>query len=99
MYHFTLLAQLKINRLALFVVEDIWECKVCFGTQQGFAAFSLPPAIQQLHEITPLSHLTVDRKWREFETVIPVIQDKKVLAYVLIGNVHPFYSDRGALSF
>jgi sigma-B regulation protein RsbU (phosphoserine phosphatase) len=98
-YHFTLLAQLKINRLALFVVDEDWECKVCFGTHQGFATIDLPPQIRNLTEITSLSQISIDKKWREFDIAIPVIQDRKVLAYVLIGNIHPFYTSLGALSF
>ncbi len=35
-FHFTLLAQLHINRLTLFVLDDAWDCKVCFGTSYDF---------------------------------------------------------------
>ncbi len=35
-YHFTLLAQLHINRLTLFVRDEMWECKVCFGVQTDY---------------------------------------------------------------
>jgi sigma-B regulation protein RsbU (phosphoserine phosphatase) len=85
-YHFTLLAQLKINKLALFVNDEAWECKVCFGTQVSFALQSLPAEIQKLTEITAISQISIDKKWREFDKAIPIIQDRKVLAYVLIGN-------------
>jgi sigma-B regulation protein RsbU (phosphoserine phosphatase) len=98
-YHFTLLAQLKINRLTLFVRDETWECKVCFGTQTDFVKQNLPDEIQKLREITNLNSLHVDKKWRDFDIAIPVIQDTKVLAFVLIGNIHPYYSSHGALSF
>src|SRR6478735_3949686 len=98
-YHFTLLAQLKINRLALFVHEEDWECKVCFGTQNTFVSLGLPENIKKLTEITSLTQISVDKKWREFDIAIPIIQDRKVLAYVLIGNVDAFYTGMGALSF
>ncbi|KAA9345635.1 PP2C family protein-serine/threonine phosphatase [Adhaeribacter soli] len=98
-YHFTLLAQLKINRLTLFVRDEAWECKVCFGTQTDFVKEELPKEIRQLREITKLSTLEVNKKWQDFEIAIPVIQDNRVLAFVLIGNIHPYYSSLGALSF
>jgi phosphoserine phosphatase RsbU/P len=98
-YHFTLLAQLHINRLALFVVEDEWECKVCFGTDQDLPKTGLPPAITAIREITSMTDVPADPRWQMFETVIPVIHNSSVLAYVLIGNVHPYYTSLGALSF
>src|SRR5688572_8198031 len=98
-YHFTLLAQLKISRLTLFVRDELWECKVCFGVQTDYVKQQLPEEIKAVREITSMNKLNVDKKWRDFDQVIPVIQDGKVLAYVLIGNIHPYYSNLGALSF
>lgn len=96
-YHFTLLAQLKINKLALFVNDEDWECKVCFGTQTSFAMQALPAEIRKLTDITSISKISIDKKWREFDKAIPVIQDRKVLAYVLIGN--SIYKGAEATSF
>jgi len=99
-YHFTLLAQLHINRLTLFVVDDEWECKVCFGTSFNFKTLeTLPEAITNISEITYLTDLNLDERWQEFETVIPVFQDNKLLAFVLIGNSQAYYSNIAALSF
>lgn len=98
-YHFTLLAQLHINRLALFVLEGEWECKVCFGTDQDLPRTGLPDAITGIKEISSVADVDVDSRWQTFETVIPVIHNSSVLAYVLIGNVHPYYTSLGALSF
>ncbi len=98
-YHFTLLAQLHINRLALFVLEEEWECKVCFGTDQNIPITGLPEPITAIREISSLADVDVDPQWQMFETVIPVIHNSSVLAYVLVGNVHPYYTSLGALSF
>ena len=35
-FNFTLRANLKIKRLALYVKDDNWECKVNFGTKNDF---------------------------------------------------------------
>src|SRR5688572_11841921 len=82
-YHFTLLAQLKINRLTLFVQDEKWECKVCFGVQTDYVKQELPEAIKAVREITSLNKLNIDKKWQDFDIAIPVIQDGKVLAFVL----------------
>lgn len=99
-YHFTLLAQLHINRLTLFVRDEEWECKVCFGTHFNFNKLEeLPAAVTSLTENTYIADLPLDDRWKEFEIVIPVFQDKKILAFVLIGNSHAYYTDLAALSF
>lgn len=98
-YRFTLLAQLQINRLVLFVHDERWECKVCFGTDQDFSRQQLPEVIQDIREITNTSKMSIDRKWRAFEVVIPVIHNGKVLAYVMIGKIQPYYTNVEALNF
>jgi len=99
-FHFTLLAQLHINRLTLFVLDDSWECKVCFGTGYNFKNLEeLPAAVRVISEISYISDLNLDSRWQEFETVIPVFQNNKILAFVLIGNSLAYYSDIAALSF
>ncbi len=98
-YHFTLLAQLNIRRLSLFLMDEKWECKVSFGTEHNFREMALPTAITELREITSLSKLNIDRRWHNFETIIPIIHNNNILAFVMIGNVHAYYTTLGALSF
>jgi phosphoserine phosphatase RsbU/P len=98
-YHFTLLAQLQINRLVLYVYDEEWSCKVNFGTEQDFKKVDLPDEITSLKEISYTSKLQVDRKWRAFEIVIPVLHNGKVLAFVMIGKIQPYYTNLGALNF
>ncbi len=98
-YRFTLLAQLQISRLVLFVQDEAWECKVCFGTEQDFTKHKLPDAIQSLREISKTATMAVDKKWRVFDIVIPVIHNQKVLAFVMIGKIQPYYQNLGALGF
>ena len=51
-YHFTLIAQLQIERLSLFVHDEDWDCKVCFGTQYDFNRIELPDTIKNLTDTT-----------------------------------------------
>ena len=98
-YRFTLLAQLQISRLVLFVHDEAWECKVCFGTEQDFTRQLLPEGIKTLKEISKTSKLPVDKKWRTFDIVIPILHNGKVLAFVMIGKIQPYYQNLGALGF
>ena len=98
-YRFTLLAQLQISRLVLFVHDDAWECKVCFGTEQDFTRQRLPEGITSLKEISKMAKLPVDKKWRTFDIVIPILHNGKVLAFVMIGKIQPYYQNIGALGF
>ena len=98
-YRFTLLAQLQISRLVLFVHDEAWECKVCFGTEQDFTKQRLPDGIKTLKEISKTSKLPVDKKWRTFDIVIPILHNGKVLAFVMIGKIQPYYQNLGALGF
>ena len=98
-YRFTLLAQLQISRLVLFVHDEDWECKVCFGTEQDFTKQQLPEGIKDIKEISKTAKLPVDKKWRTFDIVIPILHNGKVLAFVMIGKIQPYYQNLGALSF
>ncbi len=98
-YRFTLLAQLQISRLTLFVHDEEWECKVCYGTEQDFTKQVIPEQIQALTEITRTSKMLVDKKWRAFEIIIPILHNGKVLAFVMIGKIQPNYHNMDALNF
>ncbi len=98
-YRFTLLAQLQISRLTLFVHDETWECKVCFGTEQDFTKQELPEEVLSLTEMTNTSKLRIDKKWRAFDIVIPVLHNGKVLAFVMIGKMQPYYTNLEALNF
>jgi sigma-B regulation protein RsbU (phosphoserine phosphatase) len=98
-YRFTLLAQLQISRLVLFVHDENWECKVCFGTEQDFTKQQLPNSIKEIKEISKTSKLQVDKKWKCFDIVIPIVHNGKVLAFVMIGKIQPYYQNLGALGF
>jgi phosphoserine phosphatase RsbU/P len=98
-YRFTLLAQLQINRLALFVHDEKWDCKVSFGSDLESGNQKLPDAILELKEITRISKLSVDKKWRAFEVVIPILHNGKMLAFVMIGRIQPYYTNIEAFNF
>lgn len=82
-YRFTLLADLKINRLALFTqVAGQWTCKVNFGTKLDCSLIALDPIYSQLKK----EETVTDNRFKEFETVFPVYHKSNLLAIVFIGS-------------
>lgn len=101
-YQFTLMANLNIEKLALFVLDDDWICKVNFGTKRNYFKAQLNGHILGINEITSLKHVgrgsgegesTRPRPhphhyqgFEEFEIIIPVLHKTKVLAYTFLGG-------------
>jgi len=87
-YKFTMLANLKVKKLALFVLSEKWDCKVNFGVVNDFHDTELPVEFFQLKNTTPLNgkHKAFD----EFDIVIPVLHKGKLLAVVLVGGVKKY---------
>ncbi|GAB3225784.1 SpoIIE family protein phosphatase [Hymenobacter seoulensis] len=103
-FQFTLLGQLNIRRLVLYVKEEgEWECMVSFG--QGLVDFrkvALPEVIREncTQLPCPLSSFEgLSAEWEYLEIVIPVVQNGNVLAYVMVGNVHDDYASEEATKF
>lgn len=80
-YRFTLLADLKVQKLALFAEQDgIWSCRAHFGTSGDCVTHELPlryKTIKQEQEIN-------DPDFQDFNTVFPVYHKERLLAVVFI---------------
>ena len=81
-YDFTLRANLNIQKLALFVLEDSWECKVNFGTDVDFKQKDLEEKFLAIKSIMRIEEIRGDTIFNEFEVVIPVMHKRKKLAFV-----------------
>jgi len=88
-FNFTLRANLKIKKLALYVYDDFWACKVNFGTKNNFFKISLTSSLLQTDGISNLDGLRVDDPFSEFEKVIPVKHKENLLGVVLLGGYDP----------
>ena len=53
-FNFTLRANLKIKKLALYVKDDNWECKVNFGTKQDFNNVAFKEGRLNIQDISDL---------------------------------------------
>lgn len=80
-YRFTLLADLKVQKLALFAEQDgKWSCRAHFGTSGDCVTHELPlryKTIKQEQEIN-------DPDFKDFNTVFPVYHKERLLAVVFI---------------
>ncbi len=85
-YHFTLIANLNISKLALFVLDEGWSCKVNFGTEKNYKNSIVSEEILSLTKITEIKDSIPG--FNEFDRVIPILHKSTVLAYVLVetGN-------------
>lgn len=97
-YNFTLRANLKLKKLALYVKDDVWKCKVNFGT--GIDFFDLPLS-QRILSKEKISDLKYDRDldpFSEFEKVIPIFHKSTLLAVVLLGGYSQEDYDSGEIN-
>ncbi|MCA8830884.1 PP2C family protein-serine/threonine phosphatase [Hymenobacter pini] len=103
-FQFTLLGQLNIRRLVLYVKEDNqWVCMVSFGAGLvDFRKVPMPAAILNhcAGQPCPLKDFPgLGPEWQYLETSIPVVEKGAVLAYVFIGNLNEDYATEEATKF
>ncbi len=85
-YNFMLRSNLNIKKMALFVLDDEWNCKASFGTDHHFHKSKLLPELKTIQDIT---HLKEFQKcdFTEFDIVIPVTHKGDTLALVFVGGL------------
>ncbi|HSZ24240.1 MAG TPA: PP2C family protein-serine/threonine phosphatase, partial [Cytophagaceae bacterium] len=82
--HFTLIANLNISKLALFVLDDDWNCKVNYGTVKNFKNQSLSSEILAIHAVSDIKENLGE--FNEFDQIIPIFHKATALAYVFISS-------------
>lgn len=85
-YNFTLRSNLNIKKLALFVLDDDWSCKVNFGTKHQFTKARLLAPFKTVQDITHLKEFE-ECEFTEFDMVIPVTHKTTTLALVFVGGL------------
>lgn len=86
-YGFILRANLRIKKLALYVKEDGWVCKVNYGTNVQFQAQSLDQSFLDLKAMQRIDATTTGTPFDEFDLVVPAMHKNEVLAFVFIGGL------------
>ncbi|MGI4863652.1 MAG: PP2C family protein-serine/threonine phosphatase [Janthinobacterium lividum] len=101
-YQFTLIGQLGVRKLALYVLEEKqFRLKVSFGTAlrvgSGFAPTALLPA--SLAQPSTVRELGLPADWQDFELLVPVRQQEAAQAFVFIGTTQAGYVTHEAMGF
>jgi sigma-B regulation protein RsbU (phosphoserine phosphatase) len=92
-YNFTLRSNLNIKKLALFVLDDTWACKVNFGTKHQYSRVKLLHEFKTIQDITHLREFK-QCEFTEFDMIIPVAHKGQTLALVFVGGL-----DRNDMSY
>lgn len=85
-YDFTLRGNLNIKKLALYVLDEEWSCKVSYGTKMNSFSTPLDPEFTRSTSIRAIAHDRTD-VFNEFETVVPISHRSSILALVFIGDI------------
>ena len=86
-YNFTLRANLNIKKLALYVLDDEWNCKVYFGTERDFRTVPFDMIFIESSRIEQVSELCSDSPFNEFDIVVPVAHKERKLAFVFVTSL------------
>ena len=101
-YQFTLIGQLGVRKLALYVLEDKqFRLKVSFGASLRVGT-TLATADLPAHCHTQpcsVSELGLPADWQGFELLVPVRQLEAVQAFVFIGAAQAGYVTHEAMGF
>ncbi len=84
-YNFTIRANLNINKLALYVLDDHWDCKTHFGTKKDFTSIPFDKRFLE-HKDIHFIECSSEDPFCEFEAVVPVAHKDRRLAYVFVSG-------------
>ncbi len=85
-FNFTLRSNLNIKKLALFVLDQAWNCKVNFGTKNNFQKLKLDDRFKLIKNIHRMDEFE-DCVFHEFDLVIPVAHKSDTLALIFVGGL------------
>ncbi|MBY0432601.1 MAG: PP2C family protein-serine/threonine phosphatase [Cyclobacteriaceae bacterium] len=86
-YNFTLRSNLNIKKLALYVYDEQWSCRVNFGTKNGFSKMHLDDRFHLIRQVHKLSEFDGECAFHEFDLVIPVAHESNTLAVAFVGGL------------
>ncbi|MBL7870514.1 MAG: PP2C family protein-serine/threonine phosphatase [Cyclobacteriaceae bacterium] len=86
-FNFTLRSNLNIKKLALFVLDDAWYCKVNFGTKNNFQKLKLDDRFKLIKNIHRMDEFE-ECAFHEFDLVIPVAHKSDTLALIFVGGLN-----------
>jgi phosphoserine phosphatase RsbU/P len=85
-YEHVLHSQLKVEKFALLIYDDVWKCSLLSGTDKCLQDFEMNHILTELNKLHNLE--TEQELWiKTFETILPVYHKEQLLAYALIGGL------------
>src|SRR5260221_205283 len=85
-FNFTLRSNLNIKKLALFVFDQVWACKVTFGTVKDFRKTKLDDRVKLAKNIHRMEEFP-ECEFDEFDLVIPISHKGETLALIFVGGI------------
>lgn len=86
-FNFTLRSNLNIKKLALFVFDESWSCKVNFGTKRNFQKLNLDDRFTLIKNVHRMDEFE-ECEFHEFDIVIPVSHKSDTLALIFVGGLN-----------
>ncbi len=93
-YEHALKSHLKIKRLALFVEDTKWLCKVNFGTEINFKGHEINPKVLEITEECQILKNIISEEYNGFQLVSPIRHNNQIIAYLLLGGMY----DKGKIA-
>ncbi len=86
MLKFSLRGSFKVKKCAVFVFDEIWECKTIFGNKIIFTADKLDIEIlQNITKLTFIKDIEIkDEAYQEYDVVLPIKHKDIILAYIFL---------------
>lgn len=85
-FNFTLRSNLNIRKLALFVYDEAWSCKVSFGSTRNYHKARLDERVKMVKNIHRMSEFE-NCDFDEFDLVIPIAHKDQTIALVFVGGI------------
>lgn len=86
-FNFTLRSNLNIKKLAVYVFDERWNCKINFGTKTNFLKSHLDDRFHLIKQVHRLTDFEKECDFHEFDLVIPVAHQNDTLAVVFVGGL------------
>ncbi len=84
-FNFTLRSNLKLKKLALFVFDEVWSCKVTFGGTRNYHKMRLDDRVKMVKNIHRMEEFE-NCDFEEFDLVIPIAHKDETIALVFVGG-------------
>lgn len=86
-FHFTLLANLNVQKHALFVLDEVgWICKVLHGLKGDLSKIKLPKSVLKATDKRVLTEKEQAGGLEGLDVVIPIKHKDVILAYVFVSD-------------